>query len=255
MGTDLGSNLKGKSVIITGGSRGIGRAAALEFARAGANVAFTYEQNHDAAKSLAHELEVLGMRAMSRAVQVTDEAQMANFMDDIIGEFGSLDVAVANAGIWKEARIAEMTQEEFREMMEINMTGSFVLAKLVAQRMMPKKRGAIVLVSSTAGQRGESEHSHYAASKGAQISFVKSLAVELAPWNIRVNAVAPGWVETDMTMEALALVGEKIKAQMPFGRAARAEEIARPIVFLASDAASFITGEVLNVNGGSVLCG
>jgi 3-oxoacyl-[acyl-carrier protein] reductase len=121
--------------------------------------------------------------------------------------------------------------------------------------MISKKRGAIVLVSSTAGQRGESEHSHYAASKGAQISFVKSLAVELAPHNIRVNAVAPGWVETDMTAKALDRIGDKIRAQMPLGRAARPEEIAKPILFLASDAASFITGEVLNVNGGSVLCG
>ena len=135
------------------------------------------------------------------------------------------------------------------------MTGSMLLAKHVAQRMIPQKSGAIVLVSSTAGQRGESEHSHYAASKGAQISFVKSLAIELAPHNIRVNCVAPGWVETDMTTDALVQVGDKIRAQMPFGRAAKPEEIAQPIVFLASAAASFITGEVLNVNGGSVLCG
>jgi 3-oxoacyl-[acyl-carrier protein] reductase len=251
--------MKGKTVLITGGSRGIGRATALEFARAGANVAFTYQSNVEAADELAEELDEIGRaggrEAMYTPLEATDEARLAKFIDAIVKQTGSLDVAIANAGIWKEARIDKMTIEEFRETMEINMTGSFVLAKLAAQKMKAQKRGAIVLVSSTAGQRGESEHSHYAASKGAQISFVKSLAVELAPWNIRVNAVAPGWVETDMTVKALAKAGDKIKAQMPFGRAAKPEEIAKPIVFLASDAASFITGEVLNVNGGSVLCG
>jgi 3-oxoacyl-[acyl-carrier protein] reductase len=248
-------DLAGKSVLITGGSRGIGRATALEFARAGANVAFSYEKNHQAAASLESELGRLGVRTFSRAVDVTSEEQMAGFVEAAAREFGALDVAVANAGIWKEAKIDEMSLAEFREMMEINMTGSFLLARLAARQMMRQQSGTIVLVSSTAGQRGESEHSHYAASKGAQISFVKSLAIELAPHKIRVNCVAPGWVETDMTTEALAQVGDRIRAQMPFGRAARPEEIAQPIVFLASAAANFITGEVLNVNGGSVLCG
>lgn len=248
-------NFKGKSVLITGGSRGIGRAAAIEFAKLGANVAFTYESNHGAAKGLSAELEKLGVGVMAQPISVLDEALLGGFTDTIVGTWGSLDAAVANAGIWKEAKIERMTLAEFREMMEINMTGSFLLAKLAARQMMRQNSGAIVLVSSTAGQRGESEHSHYAASKGAQISFVKSLAVELAPHHIRVNAVAPGWVETDMTTEALATVGDKIRQQMPFGRAAKPEEIAEPIVFLASPAASFITGEVLNINGGSVLCG
>jgi 3-oxoacyl-[acyl-carrier protein] reductase len=248
-------NFNGRSVLITGGSRGIGRATALEFAKLRANVAFTYQSNHNAAKELTAELERLGVGAMAQPIDVLDEEGLDGFINTIVGKWGSLDVAVANAGIWKEAKIDSMTLGEFREMMEINMTGSFLLAKLAARRMIEQKSGAIVLVSSTAGQRGESEHSHYAASKGAQISFVKSLAVELAPHHIRVNAVAPGWVETDMTTEALATVGDKIRQQMPFGRAAKPEEIAQPIVFLASPAANFITGEVLNVNGGSVLCG
>src|ERR1035437_9429069 len=139
-----------------------------------------------------------------------------------------------------------MTTQAFREMMEINMTGSFLLAKLAAQRMIEQKSGAIVIVSSTAGQRGESGHSHYAASKGAQISFAKSLAVELAPHGIRVNCVAPGWVETEMTRDALSTDRKKIERTIPLGRVAKPEEIANAIVFLASEMASAITVEIVN---------
>lgn len=248
-------DFKGKNVLITGGSRGIGRATALAFARLGANVAFTYHANANAATDVIRRLEALGVRAISLQAETTDELALSGFVSRIVREWGSLDVAVANAGIWLGAPIEKMTTAEFREMMDVNMTGSFLLAKLAAQRMIEQKSGAIVIVSSTAGQRGESGHSHYAASKGAQISFTKSLAVELAPHGIRVNCVAPGWVETDMTHEALSTERKKIERQIPLGRIAKPEEIADAIVFLASDMASAILGEILNVNGGSVLCG
>src|SRR5205809_33222 len=138
-------NLAGKTALITGGSRGIGRATALEFARAGANVAFTYEKNRDAAASLEGELARLGVRTFSQAVDVTREEQMAGFVEAVVQTFGSLDIAIANAGIWKEVKIERMSLAEFRETMEINMTGSMLLAKHVAQRMIPQKSGAIVL--------------------------------------------------------------------------------------------------------------
>jgi 3-oxoacyl-[acyl-carrier protein] reductase len=250
-------NFKGKNILITGGSRGIGLATAQLFARLGANVAITYHSNDDAAREASAIIEAEGVQSLALKSESFDEEAHANFVDRVMREWGSLNVAVANAGIWRGAPIDEMTIEEYREMMEVNMTGSFVLAKLAAQAMKRQRSGSIVFISSTAGQRGESGHSHYAASKGAQISFTKSLAVELAPFGIRVNCVAPGWVETDMTRSALtsAEAQRDIQRTIPLGRAARPEEIASAVVFLASPMATAITGEILNVNGGAVLCG
>lgn len=252
-------NFTGNNVLITGGSRGIGRAAALMFARLGANVAITYHASDEAADELVRDVKALGVDARALKAETTDEQALANFVQSLVRDWSSLDFAIANAGIWLptmgDLPIERMTAEEYRETMEINMTGSFVLAKVAAQQMIVQDRGAIVLVSSTAGQRGESGHAHYAASKGAQISFTKSLAVELAPHNIRVNAVAPGWVDTDMTQDAFAHDRAKIVRTIPLGRPAKPEEIASAIVFLASPMASAITGEILNVNCGSVLCG
>ncbi|MDP4198344.1 MAG: SDR family NAD(P)-dependent oxidoreductase [Bacteroidota bacterium] len=248
-------DFKGKNVLITGGSRGIGRATALAFAELGANVAIACRANAVAANMVTHHIERHGVRSLMLQAESTNEAALAEFVTRIAHEWGSLDVAVANAGIWSGVPIERMTVQEFREMMDINMTGSFLLSKIAAQQMIRQKSGAIVIVSSTAGQRGESGHSHYAASKGAQISFTKSLAVELAPHGVRVNSVAPGWVSTDMTSEALEVDRVQIERAIPLGRVAKPEEIANAVVFLSSDMSSAITGEILNVNGGSVLCG
>jgi 3-oxoacyl-[acyl-carrier protein] reductase len=245
----------GKNILITGGSRGIGRATALAFAKAGANVAFTYRRNDDAAKEVRSLIESLGVKAMAQKAEAQDEGAMKSFMARIAATWGSLDVAVANAGIWTEASIDKMTAEQFRETMDINMTGSFLLVKYASAQMKGKQSGSIVLISSTSGQRGEANYSHYSASKGAQISFTKSLALELAPFGIRVNCVAPGWTESDMTRKAIAELGDKIGSVIPLGRAGKPEEIADAILYLASPMASFITGEILNVNGGAVLCG
>jgi len=250
-------DFKGKTALVTGGSRGIGRAIVLGFAKAGANIAFTYEHNKEAAEGVVKEAEALGAKCFARKVEAGNETSYKNLIGEILSTWSGLDVAVANAGIWKEAKIDQMTLEEFDEMMRINMTGSFLLAKYAAKHMKATKRGSIVFISSTAGQRGESEHSHYAASKGAQISFTKSLAPELAPFGVRVNCVAPGWVETDMTKETLTDPAEsqKVFQAIPLRRVAKPEEIANAVLFIASPLASFITGEILNVNGGAVLCG
>ena len=250
-------DFKNKNVLITGGSRGIGLATAIAFAKSGANVAFTYHSNEAAAEEACGFIEAEGAKCIKDKRDVSDQRGLAALIERMVGEWGSLDVAVASAGTWPAADIDKMTIEEFRETMEVNMTGSYVLANLAAKKMISQKSGSIIFISSTAGQRGESGHSHYAASKGAQISFTKSLAVELATHGIRVNCVAPGWVETDMTREALAdpVESKRVRSLIPLARAGKPEEIANSVLFLASQLASYITGEILNVNGGMVLCG
>lgn len=250
-------NFTGKTVFISGGSRGIGRATALRFADSGANVYFSYHSNIEAAERTLKEILALGVKASMMQADAADERAIEAAVAQAVAETGRLDVAVASAGIWEEAAIDQMSIVEFERTMSANMTGSFVLAKYATRAMKTRKSGSMVFISSTAGQRGEALHSHYAASKGAQISFTKSLATELAPFGIRVNCVAPGWVDTDMTRETLQdpAVGEEIRRVIPLGRPARPVEIANAVLFLASDLASFITGEILNVNGGAVLCG
>ncbi len=185
----------------------------------------------------------------------------ANDIEKVIGyvlsEFGNVDVLVNNAGIWKEAAIDKMTLEEWNEMMNINLTSTYLITKLLVPGMKKNKFGRIINIASTAGQRGEAFHSHYAASKGGMISLTKSLASELGPHNITVNCVAPGWVVTDMTTDSLsdAETYKKVLGDIPLNKVAQPEEIAGPVLFLASNLASHITGEILNVNGGSVLCG
>ncbi len=253
----MDTEFQGKNALITGGSRGIGRATALLFAERGANVAIAFEKNVQAAEELAHQVRAVGVKCKTFQMSVTDEAAWKKMSSEIVRDWSSLDVVVANAGIWHGVQIEDMTMDEYREMMDVNMTGTFLAAKYGAFEMKPQRSGSIVIVSSTAGQRGESEHSHYAASKGAQISFTKSIAVELAPFGIRVNCVAPGWVSTEMTAAILLDPREGARAirQIPLGRVADPKEIAEAIYFLASPRSSFILGEVINVNGGAVLCG
>jgi len=249
-------SLKNKVAVITGASRGIGKAAALLFARAGCNVLINYNKSQDSALETASMAQELGVTAKVFQADVSRKKEVDNMINYTAKEFGKIDILVTNAGIWKYAQIDKMTEEQLRETLELNVNGVFYAITASTPYMVKQKSGNIINISSTAGQRGEPLHSHYAASKGAIISLTKSLAAELAPHNIRVNCVAPGWVDTDMSHEAL--VGDeknKILQTIPLGRAAEAEEIAGPILFLASDLSSYMTGEILNVNGGSVLCG
>jgi 3-oxoacyl-[acyl-carrier protein] reductase len=241
-----------RCVLVTGGSRGIGAACVRLFASLGARVGFTWRSGEREARALESECDG---RARGWRVDVSDDEGVARFVREAEQAWGGIDVAIANAGIWKEGAIDRLTAAEWSETLAVNLGGTWRLCHEAVPALRRRGGGAIVVVSSTAGQRGEAHHSHYAASKGAQISLVKSLAVECAP-DIRVNAVAPGWVDTQMS--AGPLEGEEraaILAAIPLGRVASAEDIADAIAFLASDRARHVTGEILNVNGGSVLCG
>jgi len=251
-------SLKGKVAIITGGSRGIGAATALKFAQAGIRgLAINYNRDRNAAQQVAAECERLGAEAVPLRADVSRIAAVEKMVQSTIDQFGSLDILVANAGIWKEAAIETMSEREWDETIDVNLKSIYACCHAAARVMIPRRRGAMILVSSTAGQRGESFHSHYAASKGAIIAMTKSLAAELGPRGITVNCVAPGWVATDMTEDSLndPKQRRKIRDLIPLGRVATPDEIAGPILFLASELASHVNGEVLNVNGGSVLCG
>ena len=251
-------SLRDRVAIITGASRGIGAATAIKFAEAGARaIVINYNRARDQAALVGAQCERLGAEVMLARADVSRPASVEKMIQRAIARFGSLDILVANAGIWKRAAIEEMTEREWDETINVNLKSIYACCQAAARVMTPRKRGTIILVSSTAGQRGEAFHSHYAATKGAIISMTKSLAAELGPRGVTVNCLAPGWVATDMTDDALndPKRRRKIRDLIPLGRVATPEEIAGPILFLASDLASHINGEVLNVNGGSVLCG
>jgi len=250
-------DLTGKVALITGGSRGIGAAASIMFAEAGADVVVNYLQNEKQAAQVAAEARSRGVRAIAVRADVAHRDEAREMFERTVRELGRLDVLVANAGIWKGAAIDEMDEATWAETININLTGVYNCCHFAARIMKKQHYGRIITVTSTAGQRGEAFYSNYAASKGGVISMTKSLAAELGPYGITVNSVAPGWVDTDMSSEALGRPGEREKAAaiIPLGRVATSEECAGPIVFLASDLANHINGEVLNVNGGSVLCG
>ena len=249
-------SLQDKVSLVTGGSRGIGRATALALAQAGADVAVNYHSEVDAAQQVTRSIQALGRRAVALEGDVSSESHVKRLVEKTVQSLGGIDILVANAGVWKRAPVTEMSAEQWEETLDINLKGAFFAAKHAARFMVEKKSGRIIFISSTAGQRGEAFHSHYAASKGGIISFTKSLAPELAPHGILVNCVAPGWVETDMAAGALSGVSrDRIHASIPLGRVGKPEEIASAVLFLASDLSTFITGEILNVNGGAVLVG
>jgi 3-oxoacyl-[acyl-carrier protein] reductase len=248
-------SLAGRTALVTGGSRGIGRATALLLARAGADVAITYHTRVADADAVAEEIRGLGRRAAAFGGDQADPVVVAAMAEGVRREFGRLDCFVANAGIWppEEVPLGRLGAGRWRATMAANLDAVFLTTQAALRLMRPG--GRIVLVSSTAGQRGEAFHADYAASKGALIALTKSLAIEYAP-DILVNCVAPGWVDTDMCIPAFEGEGRaRVEATIPLRRIPPPEDIAGPIVFLCSDLARHMTGEVVNVNGGSVLCG
>lgn len=254
MNDSLAIDLRGQCALVTGGSRGIGRATALLFASAGADVAVTYHTREEEAEATIAEVRRLGRRGFAAGGDLADPKVVARTFDRLDGEFGRLDAFVGNAGIWpvEETPLGGLPPERWRRTLSANLDSIFLTTQAALARM---REGSIVLVSSTAGQRGEARHADYAASKGAIISLVKSLAVEYAP-HVRVNCVAPGWVDTEMSATAYEGSGrEAIARSIPLQRIATSEDIAGPILFLASPLARHVTGEVVNVNGGTVLCG
>ncbi|MFQ6082435.1 MAG: SDR family NAD(P)-dependent oxidoreductase [Candidatus Aminicenantia bacterium] len=248
-------NLQGKTALITGGSRGIGRATAILLARAGSEVAISYTRHKKQAEEVAFEIAQLGGKCLVLKGNISKKSDVDQIVDKTIKEYGKIDILVNNAGIWTYGEIGNMTEQLWEETMNINLKGIFLTCNTVVPYMKKRKMGWIINVSSTAGLRGEAFHSHYAASKGGIISFTKSLAVELAPYNILVNCVAPGWVDTDMCQEVFKdkEFREQIRQSIPLKRIPLAEDIAGVILFLASDLARHITGAVINVSGGTVL--
>ncbi len=251
-------SLDGKVALVTGGSRGIGAATVRLFVQAGGKAVFNYVRAQSEAGQLVQECGADTCHAVQ--ADLTGTANAEPLVRAAVERFGGLDVLVVNHGIWEtdHVTIDKMTDEQWRKTLAVNLDSSFAVVKhAVAQMKRQARGGHIVLISSTAGQRGEAGHVDYAASKGALISMTKGLSTELAPDGIYVNCVAPGWVGTDMTAAALADLNRRpeIHAKIPLGRVATPEEIAGPILFLCTPYAAFITGEVLNVNGGAVLVG
>ena len=247
-------DLAGKVALVTGASRGIGAAAARLLAQSGADVGIAYHTREAEAESVAAEVRALGRRAYVAGGDLADPATAERLIAGARSALGGLDIVVANAGTWpaQAVPLADIGPDRWRETMNANLDAVYTTVRAALGAM---EGGCIVIVSSTAGQRGEAFHADYAAAKGALISLTKSLAVECAP-GIVVNCVAPGWVDTEMSAPAFA-AGERsrIARSIPLGRVASADDIAGPILFLCSPLARHITGEILNVNGGSVLCG
>jgi len=249
-------DLQGKKALITGGSRGIGAATTLLLAEFGVDVAIGYRSRREDAARVVEQARRFGGRAFAYAQDIGTRDGADALVKSAIGDLGALDFFIGNAGIWpsEDVPVMDMDDGRWRRTMLENVDAMFYTTRAAARVM--NDHGRIVLVASTAGQRGEAYHADYAASKGAMISFVKSLCVELARRDITVNSVAPGWVDTEMCEGAFAGGGrEQISATIPLGRVADPRDIAGPIVFLCSQLARHVTGEILNVNGGSVLAG
>lgn len=249
-------DLTGKRALVTGGSRGVGAATARLLAEAGADVGITYRSREQDAATVVSGLRGVGVRAWAHAGDLAEPEGVEEIFKRVDAEFGGLDILVANAGIWpaRSVPIAEMSTAQWRRTVAVNLDGVFYCVRAAARVL--EDGGRIVVVGSTAGQRGEAGHGDYAASKGALASLVKGVAVELADRGITVNCVAPGWIDTEMAAQPYEDGGrEEIAAGIPLGRVAAPEDVAGPIAFLCSGLARHITGEVVNVNGGAVLCG
>jgi 3-oxoacyl-[acyl-carrier protein] reductase len=247
--------LRGRRALVTGASRGVGRATALLLARAGADVGIGYHSREADAARVVEQARGMGVRAFAQAADVATPWGAEMLFERCQVELGGVDLFVANAGIWvpDEVPLAKMTDAQWDRTILQNLSSVFQTVRLAARFV--SNGGRIVIVSSTAGQRGEAFHADYAASKGALISFTKSVAVELAPRDVTVNCVAPGWIDTEMVEKPMSQGRQAIERAIPLGRIASADDVAGPIVFLCSALARHVTGEILNVNGGSVLCG
>ncbi|MEB3245026.1 MAG: 3-oxoacyl-[acyl-carrier-protein] reductase [Vampirovibrionales bacterium] len=238
-----------RTALVTGGSRGIGKACALELARAGYHVAVTYVSKPDAAQQTVAAIEAHGQKSMAVALDVADAAQCQAALDSVMAAWGRIDVLVNNAGLTKDTLIVRMTDDDWQRVINANLSGAFYLCRGSAKLMMKQRTGCIINITSVSGLYGNAGQANYAASKAGLIGLTKTLAKELAGRGIRANAVAPGFIATDMTAD---LPQEKIQAMIPLGRLGTPEDIAKTVAFLA-DPQSYITGQVIEVSGGLVL--
>ena len=242
--------LEGKTALITGASRGIGRAIALEFARTGANVAFSDLRYDELAESLEKELNALGVKAKGYVSDASSFADSEKLVNDVIAEFGKIDILVNNAGITKDTLLMRMTEEMWDAVINVNLKSAFNLTKAVQRYMLKQRSGSIINMSSIVGLGGNAGQANYAASKAGMIAFTKSVAQEIGARNIRVNAIAPGFIETDMTAKLPEEVKKEWAEKIPLRRAGKPEDVANMAIFLASDMASYVTGQVITVCGG-----
>ena len=242
--------LEGKTAIITGGSRGIGKGIALVFAQHGANVAFTYSSSVESANSLEKELSNYGVKVKSYQSNAADHKESQDLVENVLEDFGSIDVLVNNAGITKDNLLMRMGEEDFDKVIEVNLKSVFNMTKAVQRTMLKQRKGSIINMSSVVGVKGNAGQSNYAASKAGIIGFSKSIALELGSRNIRSNVIAPGFIETEMTAKLDEKTVDVWRNAIPLKRGGAPEDIANACVFLASDLSTYITGQTLNVDGG-----
>ena len=242
-----------KTAVVTGGSRGIGRAICLEFARQGVNVALCYAGNTEAAEETVQACAAQGVESMAVQCDVSDGAAVQAMMDEVLERYGRIDILVNNAGITRDGLLMTMKEEAFDAVLDTNLKGAFLCTKAVVRRMMRQRYGRIINLSSVVGLHGNPGQANYAASKAGLIGFTKSLAKELATRGITVNAVEPGFIQTDMTTFLPDAVKEALKVEIPMGRPGNPEDVAAAVAFFASDAAAYITGQVLCVDGGMAM--
>ena len=242
--------LEGKTAIITGGSRGIGKGIALVFAQHGANIAFTYSSSVESAKSLEKELSIYGVKIQSYQSNAADYNESQDLVENVLTDFGSIDILVNNAGITKDNLLMRMGEEDFDKVIEVNLKSVFNMTKAVQRTMLKQRKGSIINMSSVVGVKGNAGQSNYAASKAGIIGFSKSIALELGSRNIRSNVIAPGFIETEMTAKLDEKTVDIWRNSIPLKRGGSPEDVANACVFLASDLSAYITGQILNVDGG-----
>ncbi|AEK23586.1 3-oxoacyl-[acyl-carrier-protein] reductase [Capnocytophaga canimorsus] len=242
--------LTGKTAIITGASRGIGRGIAQIFAKHGANIAFTYSASVEAANELEKELNQEGIKAKGYKSNAADFQEAQKLADEVLAEFGSIDILINNAGITKDNLLMRISEEDFDKVIEVNLKSVFNMTKAVQRTMLKQRKGSIINISSVVGVKGNAGQSNYAASKAGMLGFTKSIALELGSRNIRCNAIAPGFIETEMTAKLDEKVIQGWRDNIPLKRGGTPEDVANACVFLASDMSDYITGQVLNVDGG-----
>lgn len=245
--------LKGKTAIVTGGARGIGRAIALKLAEAGANIVINYTSSSKAAEETVEEVQKLGVSALAVKADVSKNDEIENLVKQVLNQFGSIDILVNNAGIARDNLLIRMSEQDFQDVIDINLKGAFICTKHVSKVMIKQRAGKIINIASVVGVMGNAGQSNYAASKAGLIGFTKSVAKELAKRGINVNAVAPGYIETDMTASLPEKVREDFMINIPLSRPGKAQDVANAVLFLSSEYSEYITGQVINIDGGMVM--
>ena len=245
--------LKDKVALVTGGSRGIGKSIAIELAKNGANVAINYASNSEKAEEVVEEMKSLGVNAISVKADVSSEEDVKNLMKTIEGELGKIEILVNNAGITRDNLLIRMKTEDFEDVLDVNLMGTFHCTKAVSRAMMKKRYGKIINITSVVGIIGNAGQGNYSASKAGVIGFTKSMAKELGSRGIRVNAVAPGFIDTEMTQVLSEELKDKMIDNIPLGKLGNTQDVANVVAFLASEKSDYITGQVISVDGGMAI--